>query len=162
MSVRAARAEDAGAIAAIWNPIIRETVVTFNSVEKTAEDVAATITDRTLAGHGFWVATEGSELVGFATYAQFRGGIGYAHTMEHTIVLAPIAQGRGHGRALMTALEDHARARGVHSMFAGVSSGNPDGIAFHSALGYQEVSVLRQVGRKFDRWFDLHVMQKFL
>jgi phosphinothricin acetyltransferase len=100
--------------------------------------------------------------VGFASYAQFRGGVGYRHTMEHTIILGPAARGRGLGRALMTAIEDHARAGGTHSLFAGVSAGNPEGRAFHAAMGFAETAVLPQVGYKFGRWLDLVLMQKFL
>jgi phosphinothricin acetyltransferase len=62
----------------------------------------------------------------------------------------------------MAALEDHAARGGCHTLFAGVSSGNPDGMAFHAALGFREVAVLREVGWKWDRWLDLHLMQKTL
>ena len=62
----------------------------------------------------------------------------------------------------MEAVEDHARQGGAHSIFAGVSSGNPAGIAFHAALGYREVAVLPEVGWKFGRLLDLHLMQKIL
>jgi phosphinothricin acetyltransferase len=82
--------------------------------------------------------------------------------MEHTIQLAPGASGRGHGRALMRAVEDHARMGGAHSMFAGVSGENPEGRAFHARLGYAETAVLPAVGWKFGRWMDLVLMQKFL
>ena len=162
MTVRQAIPADADAIAAIWNPMIRHSAVTFNSVEKSADDIVEMTITRQTAGHGFWVAELNGDVVGFATYAQFRGGIGYAKTMEHTIILAPNAHGQGLGRGLMTCLEDHARGNGVHSMFAGVSSGNPDGIAFHAALGYKAVVTLSEVGYKFGRWYDLHLMQKFL
>jgi phosphinothricin acetyltransferase len=105
---------------------------------------------------------EGSTLLGFATYSQFRGGVGYQHTMEHTVVLAPEARGRGAGRALMQRLESHAASSGVHSMIAGVSGANAPGIAFHEAMGYKTVAVVPEVGRKFDQWLDLHLMQKIL
>jgi phosphinothricin acetyltransferase len=82
--------------------------------------------------------------------------------MEHTIILAPAAIGRGLGRSLMAAIEAHARGQGVHSMFAGVSGENAAGIAFHAAIGYVPVAVLHQVGFKFGRWMDLHLMQKLL
>ena len=64
-------------------------------------------------------------IVGFATYGQFRGGVGYAHTMEHTVQLHPDHFGGGVGRAIMVHTLEHAKAQGAHSMFAGVSSGEP-------------------------------------
>ncbi|WP_172296972.1 GNAT family N-acetyltransferase [Pseudoruegeria sp. HB172150] len=160
--IRHAETADAGAIASIWNPVIRDTDITFNPAEKSKEDVAAIIATRATDGHAFFVAEEHGDIVGFATYFQFRGGKGYARCMEHTVILATEAHGRGFGRALMSAVEDHARAGGAHSIFAGVSSGNPAGIAFHARLGYREVAVLPEVGWKFDRWYDLHLMQKML
>jgi len=160
--IRDARGADAGAVAALWNHFIRDTLVTFNFAEKSVEEVADIIASRQEAGHGFLVTEEGGRLAGFVTYGQFRSGIGYARTMEHTILLHEGARGRGIGRALMSAVEDHARAGGAHSIFAGVSSGNPGGRAFHAAAGYTEVAVLREVGRKWDRWLDLHLMQKVL
>ena len=158
MTVRLATGLDAEAVAAIWNHYIRETSVTFNAQEKNAEEVAGLISMRP----AFFVALDQGRVAGFATYDQFRSGVGYARTMEHTIQLAPDASGRGHGRALMVAVEDHARVGGAKSMFAGVSGENPEGRAFHARLGYAETAVLPQVGWKFGRWMDLVLMQKFL
>lgn len=110
--IRAAAEGDVAGILAIWNPVIRDTLVTFNPVEKTVGDIARMIAERGAAGHGFLVAEEAGGIAGFATYGQFRGGAGYARTMEHTVMLAPSARGRGIGRALMAALEDHVRAGG--------------------------------------------------
>ena len=160
--IRDARPADAPAIAAIWNPVIRDTAITFNAAEKSEDDIVAMIQSRQSDGHGFLVAESEGDVMGFATYAQFRGGVGYARTMEHTILLHPAAHGRGLGRALMTALEDHARARGAISLFAGVSAENPAGRAFHAALGFAEVAILQRVGFKFGRTMDLVLMQKFL
>jgi len=160
--IRDATAGDAGAILAFWNPLIRDTGVTFNAVEKTEADIAAMIAERRTLGHCFLVAEQAGQVIGFATYAQFRGGVGYAQTMEHSVILAERARGQGIGRALMLAVESHAKAAGAHVMIAGVSSANPAAIGFHRALGYAETAVLREVGRKFDQWYDLHLMQKFL
>lgn len=142
--------------------MIRESFVTFNSVEKSERDVAQMIEQRQMAGFRFDVAVAGKQVLGFATYSQFRAGAGYLNTMEHTLVLAPDAQGQGVGRELIQSIEEHARKSGVHSMFAGVCAENPGGIAFHKVLGYRQVAVLPEVGRKFDRWLDLHLMQKLL
>jgi len=160
--IRPARAADCAAIAAVWNPVIRDTPITFTTAEKTAEGLAATLAEKAAAGHGFFVAEAAGRIVGFATYGQFRAGPGYARTMEHTVLLAPEGRGLGLGRALMAVVEDHAAAGGAHSIFAGVSAANPQGRAFHAALGYREVAVLPEVGFKFGRWLDLVLMQKIL
>jgi phosphinothricin acetyltransferase len=160
--IRRATPSDATAIAAIWNPYIRDTAVTFNSAEKSAADVATLIRDRDAAGFATFVAETGAGPAGFASYSQFRGGVGYARSMEHTILLSPAARGGGLGRALLQAVEDHARAGGAHGLFAGVSAENPEGRAFHARMGFAEVAVLREAGFKFGRYMDLVLMQKFL
>lgn len=162
MKIRQAEDRDCETIIRIWNPYIRASDVTFNSAEKSAAGLAADLASKRAAGFPFLVAEAGGEMLGFATYGQFRASNGYARTMEHTIILAPAASGRGVGRVLMTAIEEHARKAGVHSMFAGVSGRNPDGIAFHAALGYVEVARLKEVGWKLGRWYDLVLMQKML
>ncbi|APX21492.1 MAG: N-acetyltransferase [Rhodobacteraceae bacterium] len=158
MIVRPARAEDAAPLVALWNPWIRDTAITFTTDEKTEAGLAADIAAR---GPAFVVAEDGGALLGFATFFPFRAGPGYAWTKEHTVILAPEARGRGAGRALMAALEDEAQRQGVHALMAGISAENPAGVAFHAAIGFHEVARLPQVGRKFDRWMDLVLMQKF-
>ena len=159
--IRPATADDAPAIAAIWNPLIRDTAITFNPATKSEAEVAALIAERQ-AAHGFLVAVADDGIAGFATYAQFRGGAGYLHTAEHSVILGPTARGQGIGRVLMTALCDHARDRDMHSLIAACSAENPGAISFHEALGFARVAHLPQVGRKFDRWIDLILLQKML
>ena len=157
MQILPANAADAEAIVAIWNPIIRDTIVTFNSVEKSLADVIAMINDR----DAFLIARD-DDVLGFATYSQFRDGVGYAHTKEHTVILSPTARRKGVGRSLMTALETHARENGAHSMIASISADNTTAVAFHGDIGYAEVARIPEVGRKFDRWLASVLMQKIL
>ncbi|WP_421701173.1 GNAT family N-acetyltransferase [Aliiroseovarius sp.] len=156
--IRTATPDDAPGIQTLWNLAIRDTLITFNSVEKTLDEVQAAITDH----DAFLVAEDGGQILGYAAFGPFRAGIGYVPTKEHSIMLAPNARGRGVGRALMTRLEDTARTQGVHSLIAGVSGSNPGAEEFHAALGFNKVAVVPEVGFKFDRWHDLVLMQKFL
>lgn len=160
--IRPAISGDCAALVALWNPQIRNTSVTFTTEEKSVAGLAADIAERAAAGQAFLVAEENGIMLGLATYFQFRRGPGYRHTMEHTVILSPDARGRGVGRALMTALENHAARAGVHSLIAGVSSENPGGVAFHERLGYRRIAELPEVGFKFGRWMDLIVLQKLL
>lgn len=162
MKILPASADNAAAIAAIWNPIIRDTTITFNSVEKSASDIATMIEERRAAGYEFLIAKQDDALLGFASYGQFRGGVGYTHTKEHTVILADNARGKGVGRALLSALESHARANQVHSLIACVSDDNSTAIEFHKALEYKQVGHIPQSGRKFSRWLGMVFLQKFL
>lgn len=159
MIIRQAVVADAAAIAGLVNQIVLHTTVTFTTICKTEASIAE---DIALRGAAFQVAERDGRVVGFATYFPFRTGPGYATTQEHSIVLAPEVHGTGAGRALMAALETVARREGVHALIAGVSGENAAGLAFHSALGFVEVGRLPEVGRKFDRWLDLVLMQKVL
>lgn len=162
MILRNARPTDAAAIAALWTPIIRDTLITFTTEEKTAADVAMLIEARQAAGQGALVAEEAGTVLGFASYGPFRAGPGYRHSAEHTILLTPEARGRGVGRALMQALIAHATKAGIHALIGGVSGANPGAVAFHAALGFAEVGRLPQVGYKSGQWLDLVLMQRLL
>lgn len=160
--IRPALAEDAPALAALVNHWILNTAVTFNPVPKTEADILAMIAEKAAAGHAFLVAEEAGRLIGQASYGQFRGGAGYRTCMEHSISLLPGMARQGTGRALLTAIEDHARARGTHQMIAGVSGENTDGQAFHARMGYQVIATIPAAGHKYGRFLDLVLMQKFL
>ena len=159
MRLRRAEAGDAAQVAEIWNDMIRNTAATFTTAEKSAEDLRTLFAAR---GAAFLVAEQDGVILGFATYGAFRNGPGYAHCMEHSVFLAPDAQGQGIGRALMLALLNVARDAGVHVMMAGISGENPGAVAFHTAMGFEERARLPEVGRKFGRWMDLILMQKMV
>lgn len=161
MSIRAARDADLPAIKAIWNAAILDTAQTFNSVEKTDDDLLALLAEKARTGHALLVVEEG-DVLGFGLYGQFRGGIGYARSMEHTLYMTEASRGRGLGTALLTALEDHARAQGAHSILGGIAGENMASVRFHLRHGYAEVATIPQVGYKFGRYMDLVLLQKIL
>lgn len=148
---------DAAQITALWNEVISETTVTFTSAPKTQSSI-----EDLMKAQPVFVARDAVDCIGFATYSQFRAGDGYRLTQEHAIYLTHKARGRGLGRGLMQAVEDHARAAGSHSLIAGISAENTQGIAFHGTMGFVQVGYVPEVGHKFGRFLDLVLMQKRL
>jgi phosphinothricin acetyltransferase len=155
--IRLAAPSDAAALHAIWTPVIRETTHIFHTTERSEQEIAAL----TEGPDPFLVWDEGGVL-GFARCFPFRAGNGYTPTVEHTILLAPEAQGRGIGRALLDALAQAAAAQGKHTMWGAISAENAAGIAFHEACGFATYGRLPEVGRKFGRWLDLVLMGRQL
>ena len=156
--IRPATPGDAPALHAIWTPVIRETTSIFHTTERSEEEIAA-LTQRP---DPFLVWDEGGRVLGFARCFPFRAGNGYARTVEHTILLAPDAQGRGIGRQLIDALAEAAAAQGKHTMIGAISAENVSGLAFHAACGFREHGRLPEVGYKFGRWLDLVLMGRRL
>ena len=138
----------------MWNGMISDTLSTFTTDLKTNSAIADMIATRPVL-----VLPDNT---GFATYGPFRSGPGYGATVEHTILIDPAVQGHGQGRALMQALMGQARDTGHHVMVAGISGANPGAVAFHTALGFDTVAQMPEVGRKNGQWLDLILMQKLL
>nr|WP_296748386.1 GNAT family N-acetyltransferase [Thioalkalivibrio sp.] len=161
-TIRYANGGDAAAIAAIWNPQIRDSAFTFDHRVYSVDDIAAMIVERQAAGHVWVVVEHERHISGFASFAPFRQGDGYGRTMEHTIFLDPEAGGDGLGELLMQAVEHEARARGVHSLIACVTGENSVALKFHRNLGFATVGTIPQAGWKFGRWIDLVILQKML
>ncbi len=158
MEIRPALPKDAIQICKIWNAIIRDTLITFTTLEKTSAEIDLTLRKP----QPFFVAVEGSKLLGFTTYGPFRAGPGYDHTMELSINLAASARGKGLGTILLQTLETAAQNNAVTALIAGVSGANPDAIRFHEKNNYTRVGTLPQVGQKFGQRLDLVLLQKLL
>jgi len=159
VEIRQAQPQDSTCISKIANSMIRDTLFTFTSNERQPEEIAARLRQDP---RPFLLAELDGRILGFATYGDFRSGLGYRHTQEHSIQLLPEAQGHGLGRSLMARLEEAARAREVHVLVAGISSANPKAVSFHSAIGFTQTGLMPQVGRKWGKWLDLILMQKKL
>mgnify|MGYP004727013515 CR=1 FL=1 len=99
------------------------------------------------------------QVIGYATYGDWRPWDGYRFTVEHSVYVHPDAQGQGVGKHLMQQLITSARKQGKHVMVAGIESGNTGSIILHQKLGFTESGTLREVGTKFGRWLDLTFMQ---
>lgn len=82
--------------------------------------------------------------------------------MEHTVYVAPAAQGRGLASALLGALEARAAAAGARMLIGAVTASNTGSLAFHLRRGYVEVGRIPDAGWKFGRFHDLVLVQKLL
>lgn len=158
--LRDAVAQDAGAIAAIYNHAVAHTTAIWNEVEVDAPNRRDWMTGKDERGEPVLVAQDADgAVVGYASYGAWRAFDGYRHTVEHSVYVQPDQQGRGIGRLLLVALIDRARADGKHVMVAAIEAGNAGSIALHQRLGFAETGRMPEVGMKFGRWLDLVFLQ---
>ncbi|HTH99698.1 MAG TPA: GNAT family N-acetyltransferase [Acidisoma sp.] len=162
MPIRPATERDLPAILAITNHAILHTTASWQTKPHTMEMRAAWLAERRMAGLPVLIAEADGEVAGYGSYGSFRAYEGYALTVEHSIYVEERFQGQGLGRALLAALIDHATAAGMHVMVGVISAENTVSIALHERFGFEVTGRLPEVGRKFDRWLDLVLMQKIL
>jgi phosphinothricin acetyltransferase len=100
--------------------------------------------------------------VGYGALSPWRSKPAYATSVEDSIYVHPVHQGRGIGRALLAELTRVATVHGFHAVFARIVGGHEASIRVHQALGFEVVGTEREVGRKFGRWLDVVVMERLL
>ena len=165
MIVRDATDADLPVMRDLYNALIRTTTVAWSETEQTLDERRAWFGRQRERGHPVLVAEVDGEVMGFTAYGDFRGAgkwPGYRCTVEHTIHVDERSWRAGIGRALLEALIERARGAGMHVMVAAIDGDNVESIRFHERLGFSTVAVMPEVGRKFDRWLDLVLMQRVL
>lgn len=161
--IRPARSEDLPGLVAIVNHFIRETHVSFDLEPHTPASRAEWFAGFAEHGpHRLLVAEDAAGLAGYASSTSFRGKIGYARTVETSIYLRPGAEGRGLGRQLYGALFGALEGEALHQAIAGIALPNPASVALHARLGFHSVGVMREVGFKFSRYWDVEFFAKRL
>ncbi len=160
--VRPAREGDLAALTAIYNAAVTGTVFTGHfqalSVDERQDWWKAHQDPR----FPVLVADTGEELLGYASLSQWFNTPVYAHTVESSLYLAPNAQGRGLGTALMRALLDEARRLGHHVVLARIWADNAPSIAMCRKCGYEIIGTQREVGFRHGKWEDCVEMQVIL
>ncbi len=160
MRVRDARPEDAEAIAGIYNDAVTNTTAIWNEQTVDADNRAAWLSERQGSGYPVLVATTGEdEVVGYASFGDWRAWDGYRHTVEHSVYVRSDQRRNGIGELLVLALVERAREIGKHVMIAGIEASNLGSVRLHEKLGFRNVGTLTEVGAKFGAWLDLTFMQ---
>lgn len=162
LTIRSATASDVQTITDITNQAILHTTSIWTLTPVTPAARGTWVQERQARGFPVLIAEHDGVTIGFGSYGDFRAFEGYRHTVEHSLYVAPFAQGQGAGRALLNALIEHATGHGKHVMVGCIDASNEASRGLHQAFGFEQTGLMPQVGRKFDRWLDLLIMQRIL
>lgn len=161
MLLRPASPDDAEAIRQIYNLEVTTSTVTFDLVPRSLEEQRAWQASRSGA-YAVVVAEVDGEVAGFGSLSKWRDRPAYATTVEDSLYVHRDHQGRGLGRILLGQLVETATAHGFHACMARIVGGHEASIAVHRACGFEVVGVEKEVGRKFNRWLDVVLMERML
>lgn len=151
--IREAETSDAKAIHDIYGYYVANTYVTFSEVNPDVDSYAESIVN-TKKDYPYIVAVdENDKVVGMAYGGRVRHHDAYKYAVETTIYLGPDApKHSGIGKLLYTELEKRLTSMGYKFMYGVITDDNDASIAFHKALGFEEVGHFTDIGYKFGNW----------
>jgi len=161
--IRPCTEADIPALTAIYSQAVLSGSASFEIDPPDEAEMARRHADVRAKGLPWLVAESDSRVIGYAYGSLFRPRLAYRYTLEDSIYVHEAARGRGIGRLLLAELVARCEATGARQMIAAIGdSGNRASVALHAAAGFTAVGTYRDVGRKFDIWLDVVLMQRKL
>jgi len=160
-AIRTAQLTDAADIALIYNEAILNTTATFDTEPKSTAERTEWLRSHD-ERHPVLVATVNDRVVGWAALSRWSERKAYDGTAETSFYVHSAHRGRGIGRALKEAIIEEARRLKFHTLIARVAEGSLESLHLNQSTGFVHVGTLKQVGRKFDMFLDVHILQKML
>jgi len=162
ISLRLATVVDAEQIRAIYNHEVIHTAATFDLVPRSLQDQVSWLEARSGAFSTI-VAVDPSdsqgEVVGFGALSPYKERAAYRTSVEDSVYVRRDRNGQGIGSLIVRELLSVAATSGFHAVFARINASGEGSIALHRKCGFELVGVEREVGRKFNRWHDVALMQ---
>ena len=158
--LRPLTAADWPAVRDVWAAGIATGIATFETEPPSWESFDSS----RLSGHRH-VATDGSGTVlGWVACSPESPRAAYAGVVEHSVYVAPDAQGRGVGRLLLQGLVDSTEAAGIWTIRAAVFPENTGSLALHERLGFRVLGRRERVGRRVvdgrASWHDVLLVER--
>jgi phosphinothricin acetyltransferase len=149
-----ASAADAGALLAIYAPVVRTSAITFEYEPPSEAEFAERI--RSVTTRWPWLVAERAGLMaGYAYGTTWRSRAAYQWNVETTVYVAPDAHRQGVGRALYRALLACLRLQGYRLALGCITLPNAASVGLHETHGFRQVGVHRAAGYKLGRWHDV-------
>lgn len=155
--------QHAEAILAIFNDAIVNSTALYDYKPRAMETMRTWFEAKTKGNYPVLGLTDDKgELMGFASFGQFRNFPAYKYSVEHSVYVDTRFRGRGVGRRLLEETIAAATAQDYHMMIGGIDAENAASIALHKSLGFAHCASIKQAGFKFGRWLDLEFYQLLL
>lgn len=173
MTIRPATVADAPELLRIYLPYILETAITFELDDPGVDDFRHRI-EEISAKFPYLVAEEvaadgTSHILGYTYAHTFRERHAYDHCVEMSIYVEKDCRRGGVGTKLYEALEVALKKQGIINLCASITTCDhpspyvdDQSIRFHEKFGYTKVAHFHKCGHKFNDWFDMIWMEKFL
>lgn len=159
VTVRPATAADVPAITDIYNEGIRGCTATFETRERTPDEVRGWLGD---PRHPVLVADAASRVVGWVAASTYRPRDCYAGIAEFSVYVAGDARGRRVGDALLAAFLPACEAAGLWKVLSRIFPENQASRRLCARHGFREVGTYLRHGKLDGAWRDVVIVERLL
>jgi L-amino acid N-acyltransferase YncA/ubiquinone/menaquinone biosynthesis C-methylase UbiE len=159
--IRKAEIPDLDAITEIYNEAVLTTTATFDTEPKTVAERLQWFQAHD-GRHPVLVAELDGAVVGWASISRWSDRPAYDDTAETSFYVKSGYRGRGVGRRLKQALIEEARRLRFHTLIARVADESEASRHLNESFGFVHIGTMKEVGKKFGRLLDVHILQKML
>lgn len=171
IKIRIAKKDDAAALLEIYSYYVKNTAISFEYEVPTQQEFERRICT-TLENYPYLVAEVDGKIAGYVYAGRFGVRTAYDWVAETSIYIHKDYHRLGLGKKLYEKLEEYLKAQNVVNLYAGIAD-LPDGLEedpyltknsehFHAAVGYKKIANYTKCGYKFNRWYNLIYMEKFI
>lgn len=162
LQIRPAQLSDCQAISSLYNYYVENSTATFALEPEELVEREAWLRQHLEHCLPVIVAELDNQVVAFASLSFYHQRCAYRQTVEASIYVDHDFLSRGYGRLLMKELMELAEKAGFHAVLGLICSENTASIKLMLDFGFFEAGCLKQVGKKYDRWLDVAILEKIL
>jgi len=158
--IRLAERKDLKRLNEIYNWAVVHTVATFDLEERSVAQNEQWFTSHQTSFYPLYVVEIERDVLGWGSLSPFHPREAYRLTGEFSIYLAPEFQGKGVGNLMLQHLCQCAQMLGYHSLIGLITATNLASLGLAKKHGFLQAGHFHEVGRKFEQWLDVIVVQK--
>lgn len=157
LKIREALETDLSSIRDIYNYAVLNTTATFDT-EALSEDQMKKWFDDHFGRFPVLVGTVDDQVIGWSSLSEWSGRCAYEGTVEISVYIHKESWGKGYGKSLTSVVMEAGRGK-FHTILSRISAGNDTSIHIHKSLGFVDVGLMREVGKKFGKYIDVRLLQ---
>jgi phosphinothricin acetyltransferase len=158
---RKAELSDVDAITEIYNEAILTTTATFDTEPKSTTERSQWFQSHDQR-HPIWVAVLDGKVVGWISLSEWSDRPAYNDTGETSFYVKSEYRGMGIGTILLQTMMKEAQQLKYHTIIARIAGESDVSLHVHTNFNFVQVGRLKEVGRKFGKLLDVHILQKML
>ena len=154
-NIRPAIENDALQILEIYEPFVRDSLITFEVQVPTSAEMATRIKTVSVTHPWLVAEAEDGEILGYAYANKYREREAYQWSTEVSVYLRESARAQGIATQLYKNLIRSLADLGFYKAYGVITIPNDPSIRFHEKFGFKKIAVFPSAGYKLGKWADV-------